>query len=206
MTVADGAVLRASARWTSANGQDNINVFWFRADFTASQTDEATFDGCDGAITRAFLEVDQLMRNTWAVHDLKVDVVEHIGGKWQTTANVGFGSWGATINTAETGDALPEGVAGVGFLYTGLGKHQGRKFLPGFTETFSDAGGNVASTLVTGIVAMLTDMLTPYVISAGNDLVSVVADRAAGITRDILEVGASNVFGYQRRRKPGVGS
>lgn len=206
MTVQDGAVLRCSARWTSANGQDNVNVWWMRTDFTAPQTDEDTFDGVDAMITEVFQDFDHLIRNTWSVRDLKVDVVEHIGGKWTTTQNVGFGSWGAGISCLESSDALPEGVSPVGFLYTGLGKHQGRKFFFGATESYCDAGGNMVGTLVTAIVTGLTQLLTPHVISAGNNLVAVVADMAMGITRDIVEVAATGVFGYQRRRKPGVGS
>lgn len=206
MTVADGAILRCSARWTSMNGQDQVNVWWYRCDFAAGQDDQTVFDHVNSDLELVFLAWDQLMGASWAPRDLKVDVVQHIDGAWKTVQNVGFGSWGATLNTAEAGNALPEGVAALGFLYTGLGKHQGRRFLGGFTEAHSDAGGNADSTLTAAIVAGLTELLTPHVISAGNELVAVVADMAAGIVREIVEVASSAGFGYQRRRRPGRGS
>lgn len=206
MTVATGVVLRCSARWVGAVGDDNVNVWWFETDFATPQLEEDVFDGCDGAITRVFLDIDHHMRNYWATVDLKVDVVEHISGQWKTVQNVGFGSWGAAINTSGSADALPAGVAPLGFLHTGLGKHTGRKFLFGFTEDESDSGGKMTAAAQASMVTGLTQLLTPYVISAGNDLITVVADMAAGIVREVVEVLAAAHFGYQRRRRKGSGS
>lgn len=206
MTVATGVVLRASARFNSVNAQDNVNVYWFRTSFASAQTDADTFTAVDTYISSVYADFDDRIRNGWSAVDLKLDVVEFVAGKWVVTQNVGFGSFGASLTFAGASDALPEGVSPLGFLRTGLGKHTGRKFFFGFTEADSDAGGNIAAAAVTAVVSGLTKLLTPHVISAGNDLIAVVADQAAGITRDILEVAGSGIFGYQRRRRPGVGS
>jgi len=181
-------------------------VWWFKTDFTASQTDALVFSGVDNYLRTVYIPFDGHIRNSWSCRDLKVDIVEHVGGAWKTVQNVGFGSWGGTITPAGSSDALPEGVAPLGFLYTGLGKHQGRKFFFGFTEAECDAGGNLSATPIANIVAGLTCLLTPHVISAGNELVAVVADMAMGITREVVEVMSASIFGYQRRRRPGRGS
>jgi hypothetical protein len=206
MSVANNKVLRCSARWTSFNGQDNVNVWWFRTSFGAAQTDEDTFDAVDAYLQQVYSALDARIRSAWAPHDLKVDVVENTGQGWQTVQNVGFASWGSGLSPSASGDALPEGVSPLGFLYTGLGKHQGRKFFFGATEADSDAGGNVSSTLSGAIVTGLSSLLVPYIITVGNELIAVVAEQASNFYRDVVEVGASGIFGYQRRRRPGRGS
>jgi len=206
MAVASDSVLRVSARFSGYHGQDIVNVYWFRTSFAAAQLDEDVFDACDAYVSSVYEAFDEDMRDDYAPLDLKVDVVEFLGNKWVVTHNVGFGSWGATINTTGGSDVLPEGVAALGFLHTGLGKHVGRKFFGGITEAANDTGGGLQALTQGRIATGLAELLTPYVISAGNTLQSVVADQVSGIVRLVLEVLASNVFGYQRRRRKGRGS
>lgn len=206
MTVLNGDKLRASARFRTASGQDNVNVYWFTATFAAPQTDEDVFDAIDLYLTSVYSDFDQYLRTAYEPLDLKVDVVEMFGGEWSVIANVGFGSWGAGIATIEGSDQLPEGVAAVAFLQTGLGKHQGRKFLGGLTEGDSDVGGNLVTAVTDAITTGMAKLITPYLISAGNTIVSKVADHTSGVMRDILEVTVDTVPGYQRRRRPGRGS
>lgn len=205
-TVADGSILRASARWEGFHDQDLVNVWWFRCDFTAPVADGLVHGAVDLGLDSLFGNFDVDIELTIVPRDLKTDVVEFIGGEWVVTQNVGFGTWGGTINPAETAHPLPAGVSAVGFLYTALGKHQGRKFLSGFTEDQNSPSGAVDSSCQTRILAGLTELLTPWIISGSDVLTSIVADRTYGIDRDVLTVGINGHWGYQRRRRPGVGS
>lgn len=206
MTVPDGAVLRCSARFEGYHDQDIVNVFQLRCDFTAAQLEATVFSAVDTYLSSVYEEWDPYLEVTIAPNDLKVDVIEFIGGEWVVTANVGFGSWGSSIVGVDAGQMLPAGVAAVGFLYTDLGKHQGRKFFGGFTETVNSQSGAILSSLSSLITAGLTLLLTPHTISAGNTLVSCIPGTADGVIRDVTSIGVNTHWGYQRRRRPGVGS
>lgn len=206
MAIQDGAILRASARWNDIQSSDIVNVWWFRCDFTSPQSETVVADAIDTVISNAFIPFDNNLSLAQTPVDLKIDRVEHINGEWKTIQNVSFSSWGSTIVPADSGHYLPPGVSIVGFLKTGIGKHTGRRFLGGFTESTNDAGGNAGSTTITNVISGLATLIIPHVITTGNTLVSVVADQLAGIVRDIVEVSAQAGFGYQRRRTPGRGS
>jgi hypothetical protein len=146
------------------------------------------------------------MRDTTIPVDLKVDVVQWLNGKWEVVQNVGLYAWGQLLDASSAADHLPPGVAALGKLYTGAGRHIGKKFFGALTEAVNDVGGNLGSAAATSILAGLAELLTPYVISAGNELVSVVLDHTDGTVRDIIDVAVSGYHGYQRRRRPGAGS
>lgn len=206
MTVPTGAALRASARFDGVHDQDIVNVYNFLTDFATPQAEQDVFDAVDDYLSSVYVEFDDDLYSTITPVDLKVDVVEFVGGKWMVTANVGFGSWGSTINTTDADDPLPPGSAAVSFLYTNLGKHQGRKFFGGFTEGGNSLSGAVGSDVLTRIALGVVKLLTPHVIAAGNDLITVVLDTVDGTIREILSIGSNAHWGYQRRRRPGVGS
>lgn len=206
MAVNDGDILRVSSRWYGYHDQDIVNVWNFRANLTVPASDTLIFDSCDDFVTDVFMDFDEDYHTELEPRDMKVDVVDFIAGKWQVTHNVGYGSWGATIVTAKTDDVLPAGNACVVFLQTGLGAHQGRKFFGGFTELASSASGAVAPGVQTRVLAGADDLLTPFVIFTGNTLESVVLDRGDGTVRPVTSVSILGQWGYQRRRRPGVGS
>lgn len=205
MTVPNGAILRASARWNNQDFGDLVNVYWFKTTFATAQPEATVFDKVDDAISATYTPWDNYIKTTCYPLDLKVDVVEHIAGKWTVTQNVGFGAWGSTIVPGDTGDAIAAGVAVLGYLRTGLGKHFGRKFFGGITEVAS-VGGYVASAVQTAVLTGLTALLGNWDIDASNWIEACVPDFANGITRDIVEVAVNSIFAYQRRRKTGVGS
>jgi len=206
MTVADNVVLRASARWVDPNGSDVVNVWFFVADFVTPQADQDVFDAVDQYLENVFVEFESKLIANFDPLDLKVDVVAWDSEKWQVIQNVGFGSWGAGISTVAVADALPPGASALGYLRTGLGKHGGKKFFAGFGTASLTNDGNVDVGTTSTIVLGLTELLTPFIISASNELIAVVLDHLDGTIREIIEIGASAVFAYQRRRRPGTGS
>lgn len=206
MTVASGEVLRCSARFIDPAGSDQVNVFFFETDFAAPQDEATVFSAVDTYLSDCYEVFDVNMHADYDPVDLKVDVVTWDSEKWAVTQNVGFGTWGSTIATTGGTDFLPPGVAGLGQMFTGLGKHTGRKFFGGFTEGVATADGEMLQAAVDGIALGLAEFLVPFVISPSNELQSVVLDFTTGIIREVISVGASNIFAYQRRRRPGTGS
>lgn len=205
MSVPNGALLRASARFSTAGFGDLVNVFTFQCVFTANQTDSDVFDAVDAHLSDIYNQFDLHMATQVEPLDLKVDIIEFQAGEFVVTYNVGFGSWGATLNTAETADALPSGVAVLGKLRTGLGKHWGRKWLGVFTELNNNVG-YVTSTLQTAVASGLVKLVTAYIFNTDQGIRGVVLDQQSGLARQIMEVAVNSVWSYQRRRRTGVGS
>lgn len=204
MTVPNNALLRISARMRHGSFGDVVNVWNAICDFATPQAESVVFAACDAWMTTIYQEIDQLISSIQEPLDLKVDVVTHIAGKWEVVANVGFGSWGAAIVTAETQDLLPSGVAMLGKLRTGLGKHWGRKWLGVFTEV-SNVAGFVSTALQTAGLASLGQFLLGHVIVSGNGMLPILL-QSNGIYRDITEVAVNSVWSYMRTRRTGVGS
>lgn len=205
MTVATGSVLRATARFNAGGYGDMMNVYSFRTIFATAQLEADVFDEVDIYLTSVYTEFSQLMALTLNPADLKVDVIAFQAGEWVVTQNVGFGSWGVGVVTAETNDALPPGSAAVVKLRTALGKHWGRKWVGWFTELSNDQGFP-STTLISALVTGFVRLLTPSLISAGNTIETVVLDQATGAIRQVTEIATLSQWGYQRRRRPGVGS
>jgi hypothetical protein len=206
MTVPVDAIIRASARFRDNQGSDCVNVYTFQMDCTDPQDEIDVFNSVDAYLTTVYDEFDQSMDDDAEPYDLKVDVIEFQGGDWVVTQNVGFGSWGSGITPTGVSDPLPPGSAVLGKLYTGLGKHTGKKFFGVLTESILDTDGNATDAQVTNVLAGLVKLVTPYVITAGNRIVSVVLDQATGVARQVLEAAVSDVIAYQRRRRPGTGN
>lgn len=206
MTVSNFDIVQASARFRNADGNDVVNVYNFFCDFAADQTDQDVFDAVDAYLTSVYTEFDANLDADFQPFDLKVDIVEFLGGAWKVVQNVGFGTWGSGISPTASGDALPPGVAVLIKLFTGLGKRTGRKFVGGVVEAVCDSDGQVVSAALASFVAGFVKLVTPHVISAGNELVTMILGQADGATRNVTEIAVSDVFAYQRRRRPGTGS
>ena len=206
MTVNDGDVLRVSARFDGYHDQDIVNVYHFRCDFAAPQADVDVMAGVDTYLTSVYVDFDDDLHAQITPVDLKVDVVVFSGGKWVVSQNVGFSSWGAGINTTGATDPIPPGAAAVAFLQTSLGKHQGRKFFGGFIEAANSPSGAVDNSVQGRILTGVAKLLTPHVISAGNDLITCIVANLDGAVRDIIGTALNGHWGYIRNRRPGVGS
>lgn len=206
MTVNNLDVLRVATRFTGVHQQDIMNVWYFQANLAASQADAAVMTALDTYLSSAIVPFDGYLDNSITPLDMKVDVVQWLNGKWEVTYNVGTSAWGASITPASTADALPEGASALAFLRVGLGKHQGRKFLGGFAEDGNSPSGALDSTMQTTILSGLATLLTPYVISAGNELATAILDHTDGTIRYVIELALNGFWAYQRRRRPGVGS
>lgn len=206
MTIVDGDILQASARFTDPKGNDHVNVYHFEAVLTDSQTDQTVFDEIDAFLTSVYTEFDSYLMATAEPRDLKVDVIDWVDNKWTTVRSVGFGSWGAGINTSSSGDQLPPGVAALVKFGTGFGRHIGRKFIGMMPENLNQTNGTLSATLIGAMATGFGNLLVGHEISSLNYLNYRVLDRLEGTVYDALELIINGIWSYQRRRREGVGS
>jgi hypothetical protein len=206
MTVQDHEIIRVAARQTLGDGQDHVNVYFFEAQLTASQADQDVIDTVVEEIDNAHGALNAVVSNTMTKQDMKIDIVQFVGGKLATIRSLGQVLWtGATYVPGGTGDVLPPGVAALAKFLTGYGKVYARKFLGGLVEGRQN-GGILDSTGVTAVANFASTLLTPAVISAGNELAYGVMSKFFGAFVPIDEVVAESNLAYQRRRRRGTGS
>lgn len=206
MPVSDGEVLRAAARQQFASGQDLVNVWYFEAEFTASQADQDVVDEILAALDVIYSQVNGNVSNTLAQVDIKIDVVQFIGGKETVIRTLGTHSWaGVWYGPTGAGDVLPPGAAALLKMRTWSGKVYGRKFFGGFTEA-SQNDGVLASGTMTALALLAAEVMTARVISAGNTLYAAIMSSKYALPMQFTESVASAIIAYQRRRRPGTGS
>jgi hypothetical protein len=207
MAVNDGDVLRATVGFYLPELQVAQNTFWFECQFADSQAEEDVYDAIDTYLSTMYDYWDIYMENSVTMAPMRIDKMVWNTDKWEVSANVGSGAWGSTLVPADGSDSLPAGTAHLGFFdILTAAKHQGKKFFAGFCEDMNGPNGGASATLNAAIVEGITELLTPYVISAGNSLVHVIADFLTGAVREPTGVHGSGVWAYQRRRRPGSGS
>jgi hypothetical protein len=206
MTVASGEVLRVSARQQYANGQDLINVWFWQAAFTSDQTDQDVIDGILAELDNGYAQLNGITSNTISTVDVKIDVVEWVGGKLDTIRSLGTVLWDNTFYApGSSGDVLPPGVAGLLKFTTIDGKVYGRKFFGGLSEAAQN-DGVLSGAALTSLANFAASILSPFVISTGNQLIARVMSSKYADVMLIYEGVANAVVAYQRRRRQGTGS
>jgi hypothetical protein len=157
-------------------------------------------------IDNAYAAMNAYISNTVSTNDIKIDVVFWSGGKCIVSQNLGTYPWDDVwYNPSGAGEVLPPGDSALLKLMTTLGKHYGRKFIGGLTETAQNSGILVAG-CVEDLADMATSFLSEFTISAGNYLVPVINSTLFQEALPVIEAAASAVIAYQRRRRPGTGS
>jgi hypothetical protein len=206
MPVTDGNVLKVVVSIDAPDSVECLNVYWYQlSDPTPDNpTDAQIISALDAEMTTVYEGWDDEMASTYTVDTMSVDrmawnatdliweVVEHIGESLLDIDGLGIS------------DAVPHGVAAVITFPTDDPKRRGRKFFPGMAED-----GVTSSTLIGAVQTVLAAIGTA-IINDVNVLGS--AELIAGIASDYgqfipLALAVVNtIAGYQRRRKPGVGT
>lgn len=205
MALEDNIILRISARQSMLNGQDHVNVWYALTEFSAPQQEADVLDAISQWLDVAYAEIESWIDDGQDALDIKVDVMEYVGGKWDIVANVGTTNWYGNYTPESTGDPLPAGNAVLSIFRTDVGKTFARKFIGGLTEP-GVSGNNVVSAFITALVAMANDFLANYVVSTGNYLIPGVISYRDGEFHAFTEADVQGAIGYQRRRRPGTGS
>jgi len=180
-------------------------VFGF---FLASVTpvdDEDVTEAIESWLNFAFGYLKSITRNFQYSYDFKVDVVEWLNGRWETTRNVGTFVWTNPNNPENETDALPPGTAALVKLTTGHGKSYGRKFVAGLIEAVQDNGA-WTGTALTALANFAGVLLSEGAIYEGSTIVPCLLSTKAGVVYTFIDAVVSSVVSYQRRRRQNVGS
>lgn len=208
MTLASGDICRVAVRMKDENGADLVNVFYIRFS-TLTETDDydEIIPAIAGWVDDVYAQLNGVMSVDVIPYDLKVDKVEWISDEWKVTENIISMPWGDGFAPTQANDIMPEGVAALVTLHTNAGRHSGRKFLGGLTETVLGATGDMAASAVPYIMGWASNFIQEFQVTTGLAQAKVVVpDTNTGVIRSILAYTVSTVFAYQRRRRKGRGS
>jgi len=188
------------------HSEDHVNVFHYKADYQAPQTDELTMDTIAEDIDTAFSTLNAWIRVTQAPVDMKFDVVEFTGGLWRIVRNLGLMIWPDVLyNPTPNDPALPPGVAALVKFLTPIGKVYGRKFIGGLIDTAQGAGV-VSSSCLTALSNFGGAIMSDPAIDVNNWLEPGVISTREEEFVPFTEHDVSDNIAYQRRRRLGTGS
>lgn len=187
-------------------GGDEWNwVFHYEATTGTTETDlvvlTALRDSLDGACIGLETHLHANMDST----ECELFVWDPILNRYDGTSQIGW----TTFNGVNVAEPLPNQVAGLVKFFTAVGRRQGRKYIPGLTES-GWTGASWSAGLVTamGVWAAIQDNLVPatgvtmfpgvFNSTVGSALFETF-EPFAGVT------AVDTVASTQRRRKPSVG-
>lgn len=197
MAFSAGDVFTATARMDLFNGQSAIqNVFTFNV-ISGSGSDQDAMDDIAAQLDTMYGTINSYIANDVSYNDILVYDAGH-------ERPVGTVSWPSKTVGASVGDVLPGGVAAVITFRTGKNRTFGRKYLGGLTESESNDGA-LSSPLQTALANFAAYMLTGFVGgTSGADWLPIILDKNS-VVWPLTEALVRDIWGYQRRRKPGVG-
>lgn len=186
------------------------NVYaWELSDPTPDNpTNTNIMDALELKLTSMYEDLDSQLADDVYVDDFEVDKVEWNDTLkyWETVESLG--SEVLAVPGTNVDDSAPHGCACVVTADTSWPKTRARKFIPGVAEgAFTDSTLDGAT--LTALAAYVVEWLTDRVVVGDADLLPVVLAASGtkeGQALGLLAAGASAIVGYQRRRKPGVGS
>lgn len=208
MAVTDGEVLKVVTSITAPDSVICQNVFYWQLDDPVpnSPTNSAILSALDLKLTALYETVDQLIHSDYNVDEAKVDKVEWQTDHWETVENIGIVDV-SVVGTSVAG-AAPHGVAVTLTGNTTRPQTRARKFLPGFSEG-EMANSTLSGTVLTALALFATEWLADELVGGSAYLVPAVVGQSgpsAGLIYLLASAAANAITGYQRRRKPGVGS
>lgn len=125
--------------------------------------------------------------------------------RWYVYRRIAEGLVGGLVGTS-VADILPAGVAPYVEFLPVYRRHRGYKYLFGITEAANDPDGTPSSALVSALAAFAVDALAEYTVETGvSVLYYVIPVTDAGLHNIPNAAIVRNTWGYQRRRKKGVG-
>lgn len=204
MSLPEGTILKLAQNILLPDEQTAINVFWVVLEDAVGSGPLAVIDilaAASNYMDSLYGEVNGSLADT-----LLSTIVE----VWEVDGPTGdltpVGDEATTWDGLSTNDALPNGVAGITTIKTTDTDVTGRKFIPGFHDGAADDNNLVATPL-----SQLVDFALSW--AAGwtdaNDVQFVSGVYSYTKNNFLMATGTTitnAIVGYQRRRKPGVGS
>lgn len=208
MTVQDGDVIRVTLNATMPDLVVAQNVYYWQLDDPVpdSPTNDQIRAAIDAKLTAMIGDIQSIVVNDVEFTNAEIDRVEWETDHWETKENLPT----AVISTVgtETTDMIPSGCAAVLTADTSRPQTRGRKFLPGFYEAGATDNDWIAS-VQTALTAFAVEWALNRLVTGSAELVPAVlgmSGASAGLIYPIAAIIVNSLVGYQRRRKPGVGS
>lgn len=200
-------VLRCAVRIKTAENKDHVNVYELITMSAYGYANEDLLDAVAGFFDDVYTTLNAVMYTPWVPYDLKVDVVDVVGGIKTITQNIGTISWGDTFAPGAGSDPLPLHDAAVLLCRTSIGRVLGRKFIGGFTEN-DWVGDKWSPTALAALAAFGGALLTGFGTPPNNFVAGVLSQAVGhvGTFYPFYEVDISPEPGVQRRRKVSRGS
>lgn len=208
MTVSDGDILKVVVSWECPSAVIAQNVWYWTLDDPTpeSPTNGQIISTLDSELSAMYNDIQSALSTEYEVEDFKTDRIEWNVDTWETVENLGLND--LSIVGGNALDAVPHGVAAVITGTTTRPQTRARKFFPGFGENlFEDS--TLQGTIITALSALVVEWLSGRTVVGAASLEPVVLGQSgasAGLVYLILEASINAISGYQRRRKPGVGS
>lgn len=202
MSVVDTDVLRvvASFLWTDGNVNQNV----FNCQVSGGAGPYAETDVVDDMEDW----LDDLYANLTANLSDEIDGNEVIVYKWDSSGGDWdeVGSQGWTFDPNAAPEQLPRGVAALVRLWSQDPDVQGKKYIPGLTESGLTDGLFTAGT-ITALLNFATDWYTPFVGAGSGGTFTPGIWSVVGLLFQAAtdHVATSTIPAYQRRRKRNVG-
>lgn len=204
MSIPEGTIIKIAQNYLLPDEQTAVNVFWQEVNNNAGPGDLDDDDVLDAVANW----LDQLYAEV--VASLADVIVSTICEVWTVNEATGdltpVGDAATTWDGTSVNDPLPNGVAGICTLKTTETDVTGRKFLAGYHDTAADDNNLIVAALarlVDFAINWATQYIDPNDVILDPGVYSTVLASFFGATGTIV---ANAIVGYQRRRKPGVGS
>lgn len=202
MSITDGTILRvvASFLWTDGNVAQNV----YNAVITGGGSpwdDEDVVDDASEWMNAIYINLSTAMSDEIDGNSIILYKYDAVHDDWD---EVGSNSW--AFNPSNDVDQLPRGVAGLIRLWTTDPDVQGKKYIPGLTETASADGLFSAGTL-TALLGAAFDWYDPFTAATSGALWTPGIWSVAGVVfkAAVEHYAVSAIPAYQRRRKRNVG-
>lgn len=198
MAVNGDDVLKVTAKMTWKLDTEVQNVYYVTLGTGSTVLDDEALDDM-----AAWMEAIYSILDNSITDDLSFDTIE-VYNVTQDHA-IGEVGWPTLTVGLSTGESLPPGVAAVATAYTGQKRTRGRKFFGPLTENNQD-GGEWSGGTVADLTLATLEWITAFTGgTSGEGWLPGVIDKI-GVFLPFVSAVVRGIVGYQRRRKPGVGS
>lgn len=179
------------------------NIFWTLFENTGGSADEEdVLDDIETWIEAIYDEIAAVMGADVTIDDAKVYVYDAGDDDFDEV-----GDRSLTVPFLQNDDFQPHGIAAVSNANTTNPDVQGRKYWGGFTEP-SNLDGYLSGGIIAAMSLCVGVWIDPFVgVETGSDFVPGVYSLTKSTFYPFnLDASTNLLWGYQRRRKPGVGT
>lgn len=206
MTIAVGDRFRVTATFQFADLSKFQNVYWIRVGGSGTATDADLVTAVKSALISLYENVDIAMQANITADTVLIDRVDWVLDHWEVLETLYDGAWAAGLSFGDAGTLLPRMAAVLVRMIPAIRRHQGRKYLGGFTESSNGGSGAIEVATINLAVAYSLDLMSSYSIGGSSCTFDFVIPNMSGnATNNIISCVVPSTWKRQGRRQHGVG-